>query len=180
VEIGGSVVWQPSLWGFAEEPALDARFAALVRHRLDATTWADHAPGWVRGTDAVLDELLTARDAADVELVETMRAALSERYGMELHVTATELLASGDRTIAWRQDASGARYTNPVVATVSFGARRTVRMRPRGVKGGTTNFTCASGDLFVMGGGAQHTWDHCVPRNRRARGPHVRVTFAAR
>lgn len=172
------VVWQPELWGFAEAPRVDERFSALVRHRLDPTSWADQMTGWVHSTDAVLDELLATRDPERVPIVAAVRSALGARYGVAFATTTMELL-SGTDAIAWRQHESGRRFTNPVVATVSFGTRRTLRMRSR-AGGGTTNFVCASGDLLVMGGGSQHTWDHSVPRKRRAHGPHVRLVFAPR
>src|SRR3954468_21031564 len=49
---------QPSMWDFADEAALTPLAGSLVRHRLGRGAWVDHLPGWVTGSDAVLDVLL--------------------------------------------------------------------------------------------------------------------------
>ena len=43
-----TTAFQPSLFG-AEEASFDASFADLRRINLDARSWVDVAPGWVRG-----------------------------------------------------------------------------------------------------------------------------------
>ncbi len=49
---------QPSMWDLAEEAALTPLAGRLVRHELDRGAWVDHLPGWVAGSDAVLEVLL--------------------------------------------------------------------------------------------------------------------------
>src|SRR5438105_4957534 len=49
--------WQPTLFG-ADEPSPDSAFSTLQRHRLDATAWVDHAPGWMRGADTLFERVL--------------------------------------------------------------------------------------------------------------------------
>ena len=53
-----SLSWQPSLLDVSEAPAFDPSFAGLTRHQLDDDAWVDHLPGWVTGSDSVLDVLL--------------------------------------------------------------------------------------------------------------------------
>src|SRR4051795_2526796 len=49
---------QPSMWDLAEEATLGPLAGQVVRHELSAGAWVDHLPGWVSGSDAVLDVLL--------------------------------------------------------------------------------------------------------------------------
>src|ERR671938_419991 len=49
---------QPSMWNLAEEAALTPLAGAVVRHQLSRGAWVDHLPGWVTGSDDVLDVLL--------------------------------------------------------------------------------------------------------------------------
>src|SRR3954463_15952529 len=49
---------QPSMWDLAEEPALTPLAGSVVRHGLSRGAWVDHLPGWVSGSDAVLEVLL--------------------------------------------------------------------------------------------------------------------------
>ena len=36
------------------------------------------------------------------------------------------------------------------------------------------------GDLLVMGGRCQRTWDHCVPKNSTPVGPRISIQFRPR
>ena len=49
---------QPSMWDLAEEAALTPLAGSVVRHELADGAWVDHVPGWVTGSDAVLEVLL--------------------------------------------------------------------------------------------------------------------------
>jgi hypothetical protein len=41
-----------------EEPAVDTTFAAAHRIQLDATSWVAHVPGWLTGSEHLLDALI--------------------------------------------------------------------------------------------------------------------------
>jgi alkylated DNA repair dioxygenase AlkB len=62
-----------------------------------------------------------------------------------------------------------------MVAIVSLGDPRRLALRPRG-GGESRSFTMGHGDLLVMGGSCQRTWDHSVPKSARA-GPRISVQF---
>ena len=49
---------QPSMWDLAEEAALGPLAGQVVRHELSRGAWVDHLPGWVSGSDEVLEVLL--------------------------------------------------------------------------------------------------------------------------
>src|SRR3712207_8461555 len=51
-----SLAHQPSMWDLAEEATLGA--LAVTRHHISRGAWVDHVPGWVRGSDEVLEVLL--------------------------------------------------------------------------------------------------------------------------
>ena len=62
-----------------------------------------------------------------------------------------------------------------MVAIASVGDPRRLALRPHG--GGTAvSFTMGHGDLLVMGGSCQRTWEHAVPKQAHA-GPRVSVQF---
>jgi alkylated DNA repair dioxygenase AlkB len=63
-----------------------------------------------------------------------------------------------------------------MVAIVSLGEHRRLSMRPR--DGGTQiGFTLGHGDLVVMGGTCQRTWEHAVLKTARPVGPRISVQF---
>ena len=54
------VAWQPSL--FDGGPlALDLDYGAVRRIQLDADSWVEHLPGWVRGSDVLFEDVLEER-----------------------------------------------------------------------------------------------------------------------
>jgi alkylated DNA repair dioxygenase AlkB len=59
---------------------------------------------------------------------------------------------------------------------VSFGSPRTLLLRPR-TGGPSSAFALGHGDLLVMGGSCQRTWEHAVPKTSKPVGPRVSVQF---
>jgi alkylated DNA repair dioxygenase AlkB len=200
-----ALAWQPSLLDLGASPAVDVSYDGLVRHSLDETSWVDYCPGWLRGHDAlfavlletgawqqrtrrmyegrVLEPRLTAgwsTDAADPSVppvLPSMCSALSSRYGVAFDRVWVNLYRDGRDSVAWHPDRNGRVHRNPLVATVSLGARRKFQLRPRG--GGPVALTLSpgAGDLVVMGGACQHDWEHCVPKTARPVGPRMSVTI---
>ncbi len=62
------------------------------------------------------------------------------------------------------------------VAVLTLGSARRFLLRPKG--GGTSvKLNPAPGDLLVMGGTCQRTWQHAVPKSAAATGPRISVTL---
>jgi len=182
-----SVAWQPSLLD-AGVPAVATSLSRRVRHTLDTASWVDHVPGWLTGSDQVFADLLGAaqwqarqvvmwgRLVAEPRLtarwpvgelpavLERIRAVLEETYGVGFDSVGVNLYRDGRDSVAWHRDRVGSRLRDPLVATVTLGARRRFLVRPYG--GGPTTVTLepGPGDLIVMGGSCQHDWEHAVPK----------------
>jgi alkylated DNA repair dioxygenase AlkB len=108
------------------------------------------------------------------------REALSEHYRPELgepFVTAgCCYYRDGRDSVAWHGDRIGrGRRHDTMVAIVSVGDPRRLALRPRG-GGESVSVQMGHGDLVVMGGSCQRTWEHCVPKVARA-GPRLSVQF---
>lgn len=196
------VAWQTSLFG-GDGPIFDAAFAGCTRRELAGGAWLDHAPGWLEGSDTlfaalvevapwrqrtrrmyeqVLDEpRLTAwwrtddGDAGLPPVVPAIRAALSTRYGVTFDSVGCNLYRDGRDSVAWHGDTVRKVMAEPLVAILSLGEPRRFLLRPRG-GGPSLRYELGAGDLLVMGGTCQHTWEHCVPKVRSA-GPRLSVTF---
>ncbi|WP_174537142.1 alpha-ketoglutarate-dependent dioxygenase AlkB [Micromonospora chalcea] len=189
-------------------PTLGPLAGAVRRHELSRGAWVDHLPGWVRGSDAVLDTLrhdvpwrAERRTMYDTEVdvprllcwyaagrplphpvLTEARDALTRHYAPELgepFVTAGMCLyRDGRDSVAWHGDTLGrSAHTDTMVAIVSFGSPRALLLRPRGGGGGSLRFPLGHGDLVVMGGSCQRTWEHAIPKTTRPVGPRVSVQF---
>lgn len=64
-----------------------------------------------------------------------------------------------------------------MVAIVSLGAPRALLLRQRRGGSATLRFAVGHGDLLVMGGSCQRTWEHAVPKTARPVGPRISVQF---
>lgn len=198
----GGLTWQPSLLG-GEEPRVDATLAGLVRHQLDHSAWVDVLPGWLHGADQVFAELLDLLpwrtgdrrmydrivevprlraglgDAPDLldrmPVLAEMQRALSARYGREFVSIGFNLYRDGRDSVAWHGDRIPREVVEPIVALVSVGAARRFLLRPR-TGGPSRRFDCGNGDLLVMGGTSQRTWEHSVPKVKAA-GPRISIAF---
>ncbi|MEV0942658.1 alpha-ketoglutarate-dependent dioxygenase AlkB [Micromonospora wenchangensis] len=199
--------YQPSMLDLTDAGPTLTPLAGLRRRMLTRGAWVDHLPGWVHGSDAVLDTLRTGvpwraerRTMYDTQvdvprllcwygpdrplphpLLTAARTALSRHYAAELgepFVTAGMCLyRDGRDSVAWHGDTLGrSAHTDTMVAIVSFGAPRPLLLRPRG-GGDTLRFPLGHGDLVVMGGSCQRTWEHAVPKTTRPVGPRVSVQF---
>ena len=195
---------QGSLFGTLT-PDFDASFAECSRTQLDATTWVDVAPGWLNGSDRVFDELvdqLPLRQRMGVRMYDQlvdeprlsawwgvevgvpepmpvlaeMRGVLAERYDEAFDSIGFNLYRDGNDSVAWHGDRHRHVVTNPVIAIVSVGAPRPLRLRPRG-GGASLSWMLGNGDLLVMGGACQHDWEHTVPKVRVTTGPRLSITF---
>jgi alkylated DNA repair dioxygenase AlkB len=116
--------------------------------------------------------------------LECMRTTLGAHYdsgGADPFVSAGLChYRDGRDSVAWHGDTigRGARQ-DTIVAIVSLGSARRLLLRPRG-GGRSARFDLAPGDLLVMGGSCQRTFEHCVPKTTRPVGARISVQFRQR
>jgi len=109
------------------------------------------------------------------------RDELSTHYADELGEPFTTaglcFYRDGRDSVAWHGDRIGRGATDDtMVAIVSLGEARPLLLRPVG-GGPTLRYSLGHGDLFVMGGSCQRTWEHAVPKSARPTGPRISVQF---
>jgi len=124
------------------------------------------------------DQLLVAE-------LERARLMLTDRYRTEpggpFCTAGLCLYRDGRDSVAWHGDTIGRGATeDTTVAIVSLGARRRLLLRPRGGGGPTMRYDLGAGDLLVMGGSCQRTWEHAIPKTSRPVGPRISVQFRQR
>lgn len=190
--------WQPSLLDLGASTGFDGAFDGARRRFLGRGAWLEVVPGWVRGADALFEQVLaearwtsrtrrmwdTVVDEPRLttgswdeppEPLPAMAAALSGRYGLDLSAVSANLYRDGHDSVAWHGDTSGRRRATTVVAIVSLGEPRRFLLRPKG-GGPSIRSLPAHGDLVVLGGTCQRTFDHSVPKCAAA-GSRISVMF---
>ncbi|MBT3155151.1 alpha-ketoglutarate-dependent dioxygenase AlkB [Streptomyces sp. CHD11] len=197
---------QASLFDQADE-VRPGPLDGIRRTHLGRGAWIDVLPGWLGGSGALFARLAAevpwraerrqmydqvvavprllsyyrAGDPLPHPVLAEAREALSAHYAGELgEPFATAGLCyyrDGRDSVAWHGDriGRGARE-DTMVAILSVGAPRDLLLRPVG-GGDTVRRPLGHGDLIVMGGSCQRTWEHCVPKSARAAGPRISVQF---
>src|SRR5579872_5316944 len=183
---------------------------SVLRTDLDHGAWVDLRPGWIGGADALFERLAETvpwREerrhmydrVVDVPrllcfygegeplpdpLLTAAMHDLNEHYrqelGDEFRTAGLCLYRDGRDSVAWHGDRSGRGGTrDTMVAILSLGTPRALALRPRG-GGPSLRFELGHGDLIVMGGSCQRTWDHAIPKSPRIAGPRISVQFRPR
>jgi alkylated DNA repair dioxygenase AlkB len=205
-----SAVLQGSLLDLCGEAGPGPLGSSVRRVTLARGAWIDLRPGWIAGADALFERLAAAvpwraekRYMYDrvVEvprllcfyaegqplpdaILDQARQRLDDHYRAELgepfRTAGLCLYRDGQDSVAWHGDTTGRGSTqDTMVAIVSLGAPRSLLLRPRG-GGRALRHDLGHGDLLVMGGSCQRTWEHAVPKTARATGPRISVQFRPR
>ena len=198
--------FQGSLFEALSGPAARPSFDGLERRQLSRGAWLDVHRAWLPDADAALAALVAhvpwraerrqmydrlvdvprlvhtygVGEALPHPVLDAAREALSEHYLPELgepFVTAgCCYYRDGRDSVAWHGDTIGrGRSQDTMVAIVSVGDPRRLVLRPRG-GGESVAVELAHGDLVVMGGSCQRTWEHAVPKVAHA-GPRISVQY---
>jgi alkylated DNA repair dioxygenase AlkB len=101
--------------------------------------------------------------------------ALSEHYGRPLFDVSLAAYRDGRDSVAFHGDRLGIQRADAIVAILSLGFARRFLLRRAG-GGPSRAFNLGGGDLLVMGGTCQLTWEHAVPKVADA-GLRISVQF---
>ncbi|MGH3279418.1 MAG: alpha-ketoglutarate-dependent dioxygenase AlkB [Trebonia sp.] len=203
-----SVTVQESLLDLGNDAVPDA--VRPERVPLAAGAWIDVQRGWLTGAAALFARLAGSvpwraerrrmydrtvdvprllcfygeNEPLPHPALDACRDALSAHYAGELgepFVTAGLCFyRDGRDSVAWHGDRTGRGATqNTIVAIVSLGEARPLLLRLAG-GGPALRYNLGHGDLFVMGGSCQRTWEHTVPKSARPAGPRISVQFRPR
>ncbi len=191
-------------------PQIGPLAGTVQRHELSGGAWVDVRPAWITGADDVFAELVRSvpwkaerrqmyERVVDVPrllkfydegeplphpLLEQARAALNRHYRAELGEEFTTAgccyYRDGHDSVAWHGDTIGrSRTEDTMVAIVSLGEARKLMLRPRN-GGASIGFPAGHGDLLVMGGSCQRTWEHAILKTAKPVGPRISVQFRPR
>ena len=191
---------QLALFGQGKAPTIDTSFARLTRIALRDGAWVDVVRGWLTDDAAIfvlLRDRMTWRsekrvmydrtvetprqyaaidDAARVHpVLAQMRQALDARYESSFTRLSVAYYRDGKDSVAWHGDYIARRMKEAHVATISVGAPRKFLLRPTG-GGASTGLTLGWGDLAVMGGTCQRTYQHAIPKVAQAE-PRIAIMF---
>ncbi|MEO8887786.1 MAG: alpha-ketoglutarate-dependent dioxygenase AlkB [Jatrophihabitantaceae bacterium] len=201
---------QGSLFDAAERPGPGTLAGTVRRTELGSGAWLDVRPGWLHGADSLFERLAASvpwraerrqmydrvvavprlmsfydesaplPDPVLVQAKARLDAHYADELGEPFATAGLCLYRDGHDSVAWHGDTVGRGSSeDTMVAIVSVGAPRALLLRPRG---GTTAVRrdLGHGDLIVMGGSCQRTWEYAIPKTARAVGPRISIQFRTR
>ena len=109
-------------------------------------------------------------------LLADLRDRAGAAAGTSFNSVLANLYRNGSDSVGWHADDEPELGVDPVIASLSFGATRTLAMRRRDGSY-RASVDLQDGDLMVMAGATQTLWVHRVPKVRRPVGSRVNLTF---
>jgi alkylated DNA repair dioxygenase AlkB len=201
---------QASLFDTGGRPEPGELGGRIRREQLSDGAWIDVLPGWMGGADALFetlartvpwraerrqmyervvdvprllcfyDETEALPDPALGQAKHHLDRHYRDELGEPFATVGLCLYRDGRDSVAWHGDRIGRGSTeDTMVAIVSVGGPRALLLRPRG-GGPARRYELGHGDLIVMGGSCQRTWEHAIPKTSRAVGPRISIQFRPR
>ena len=189
------------------EPELRPLGLMVERIPLEHGAWIDIRPGWLSNSDALFERLAVGvpwradrremyERVVDVPrllswfgpgsrfpdpMLSSAQAALNDHYGRPpgqvFETAGLCFYRTGEDSVAWHGDTVGhGSNRDTMVAILSVGAERSLSVRPKG-GGASMKFPVGHGDLVVMGGSCQRTYEHAILKTKQAVGPRISIQF---
>lgn len=175
---------------------------AFERIDLGRGAWVDLARGWFGGADDLMARLqervdwqhhrrwiyermvdeprlsrwYSAREPLPEPGLDSFRAAVARHYRHRFGALALNYYRDGNDSVAPHTDREMRHIDDTIVAILTLGAERPFLLRPVG-GGRSIDLRPASGDLMVMGGTCQETWEHGVPKVGRGAGARISASI---
>ncbi len=200
-------VCQRSLLDLEDEIAPRSLGSAVERTVLSGGAWVDLRRDWMAGSTSLFERLVGtvpwrserrrmydrtvdvprlvsfygAGEPLPDPILGSAMEVLTAAYGHEpaapFCTTGICLYRDGRDSVAWHGDTIGRHAADDtLVAIVSLGEARRFLLRPKN-GGAARKFALGHGDLLVMGGSCQRTWEHSVPKTTRPVGPRISIQF---
>lgn len=109
-----------------------------------------------------------------------LRTQVEQAAGTTFNSVLLNLYRTGQDSMGWHADDEPELGPEPIIASVSLGATRRFRLRPRHpqeLNHAPFGLDLPSGSLLVMRGTTQQHWLHAVPKTARPVRPRINLTF---
>ena len=83
----------------------------------------------------------------------------------------------GKDSNGWHADNEKELGTNPIIASLSFGAERVFQLKHNAITDAKKSIVLEHGSLLLMKGSTQHFWKHQIPKKAKPIGNRINLTF---
>lgn len=166
----GKIAYFPAVFSAAESKRLFEYFSANLNWSQETMWMYDHTVEVPRLIAASGESVMPAEVTAVWKRVEEFLQAAFNSVSFQYYRDAND-------SVSWHSDHTEDLIENAIVAVVSLGAVREMRVRSK--KRPRRAFSCAldPGSIFFMGGRAQDFWEHHIPKLRDAVEARISIAF---
>lgn len=107
----------------------------------------------------------------------SLRDRVARACGARFNSVLANLYRNGQDSMGWHSDNEPELGAQPVIASLSLGAVRRFRLKPRAAGGDTVGIELGHGSLLRMAGDTQRLYVHDLPKTSAAVGPRLNLTF---
>ena len=108
--------------------------------------------------------------------LDVIRQRVQETAGARFNSALLNLYRGGGDSIAWHADDERELGTDPTIASLSIGARRTFKIRHNATRE-VWSLNLGGGDLLITRGEAQRLYQHSLPKTSAPVGHRINITF---
>lgn len=106
-----------------------------------------------------------------------IKVTIEKSAGVNFTSALLNYYRNGKDSMGWHRDNEKELGTNPVIASVSFGASRKFQFRNYKEKTMIRSIDLTHGSLLLMKEQTQHYWEHRLPKIHKEAGARINLTF---
>jgi len=111
------------------------------------------------------------------ELLLSIKSKVEKTTGCTFTSVLLNLYRDGKDSNGWHADNEKELGRNPVIASVSFGEKRTFQLKHNAIKDAKQSIILENGSLLLMKGTTQHYWKHQIPKTAKPINQRINLTF---
>ncbi|MDQ6823761.1 MAG: alpha-ketoglutarate-dependent dioxygenase AlkB [Candidatus Eremiobacteraeota bacterium] len=170
----GRIAYYPALFDSAQS----ARYFDVLQREI---SWAQEHM-WMYDRTVEVPRLVASFLSGEAlpGALTAMQTCVGELLGERFNSVGLNYYRRAGDSVAWHNDHAGELVAQPVIALVSLGCVREMRVRSKSRP--RTTFSCdlEPGSVFVMSGRSQEFWEHHIPKCSRAIDARISVAFRQR
>lgn len=106
-----------------------------------------------------------------------LRQRLQAFTGAQFNSVLANYYRHGQDSVGWHSDDEPELGSQPVIASLSFGASRRFQLRHKYNRQQSYSLDLDSGSLLLMAGPTQHYWQHQISKTRKPVAERINLTF---
>lgn len=110
-------------------------------------------------------------------LLQKIKYLIEARTECQFTTVLLNQYRDGKDSNGWHADNEKELGTNPIIASLSFGAERVFQLKHNTIADAKKSIVLEHGSLLLMKGSTQHFWKHQIPKTAKPIGNRINLTF---